>query len=82
MLSHQFEDKYLYLKVDCKTPNCNTACVLKFLGPYFGQGKISHLIPEWFEYDGERHHRNEYVRSDVVPIVLDFPPPPEYRDAF
>jgi len=77
------KERYVYLKVDCKTPDCNTTCLLKFLGPYFGQGKVSDLVPEWFDYQcGSCQHTQRYQRSDVRPIVLDDPPPPEFQDSF
>lgn len=76
-------EDYVYLKVDCKTPDCNTVCVLKFLGPYFGQGRISDLIPEGFDYQCDScHGTHRYQRSDVVPIVLDNPPPAGFEDSF
>jgi len=81
-MANTFGEKYLYLKVHCKTPDCNTVCILKFLGPYFGQGKVSDLVPEGFEYECERHHRHRYVRSEVAPIVLNDPPPPGFKDSF
>jgi hypothetical protein len=77
------QERYLYLKIDCKTKGCETACVLKFLGPYFGQGKISDLIPEWFDYQCHACGQTQrYQRSDVRPIVSDDPPPSEFQDAF
>lgn len=74
-------EQYVYLKIDCKT--CKTVCILKFLGPHFGQGKISDLIPEGFEFQCDScHQTHRYLREEVRPIVLDNIPPPQFRDSF
>ncbi len=74
---------HLYLAVTCKTPQCTTGCLIKYLCPYSGQEGIGAFVPQWFDFrcgDCEQTHR--YRRHDTYAIRTDTAPPSGFENPF
>jgi hypothetical protein len=73
---------YLYLVVDCRTPDCEMIHMLKYLGE---EGKIPEGVevsmpaPMWIRCPKcELNH--DYMLSQVRRMEYTEPPPSDYRD--
>ena len=67
----------------CKTPNCNTAIPLRYIGAHTGQP--IHVLPDpmpgWFDFQcGDCGKVHRYMRGDLATLKVPDPPPPGFVD--
>jgi hypothetical protein len=75
--------QHVYLAVICNSPGCTTGCVLKYLGPHWGEKEFGDLVPEWFDFQcGECHRTHRYKREEVYPVITEESPPSGFENAF
>lgn len=75
--------QHLYLAVVCFNTNCETAHVLKYIGPFTGDRDISALVPLTFRLECDHCGRSSwYRREQVFPLVTEQAPPPDFRSSF
>ena len=74
---------HVLLVVYCKTPGCNTARILKYMGPDLGERKFNELVPPRFHAACGRCQRSHsYEQSEVYPLMTETAAPPDFLNAF
>jgi hypothetical protein len=75
--------KHLYLALNCRTPACGTAMLVKYIGPDIGQKEVGDLVPTGFEYECGRCTRtHRYLREELYPFRTDSAPPKGFENPF
>lgn len=76
--------KHWYLCIDCKTPGCPVRTPLRYIGTDIewpnGPDIVTVVIPVGIECT-HCHQTYPYDRPDIVPRLLDDPPPVGYTNA-
>jgi hypothetical protein len=70
--------KYAYWIAKCKTPDCPTHHLAKFIGFHDVQSLyvLPDEMPGWFDFQCDRCYKvHRYMRDDLSATALDFPPP-------
>ena len=74
---------HLFLVVNCKTPGCTTARILKYLGQDSGDIKFGEFVPARFRAEcGSCQKLHFYERGEVYPMITETSPPPDFLNAF
>jgi hypothetical protein len=74
---------HLYFAVNCETPGCTAARMVKYLGLASAPSVYESLIPETFESRcAECKRSHHYKRSQVYLVKSEKAPPPEFENLF